>query len=156
MSTVFAINPTTGKDHAYNIEGHGSPHGIAFLASDDAALRDAPDVDPREPIPFHEASPISTIDSGAIDAVADAPITGEALASQQDQAADVSPLSAKQAAGNNFLSGTVPGGDHSSGASAGSYVDYVTRGGDLRPQVSREMSSGTISNLYVPGGYPKE
>lgn len=161
MKTGFAIDPITGESENSIIEATRdssvSPH-VAFLGSDDASLRDTPDADPREPIPHAEVAPISTVDSGAIDAVAVAPLTGEALASQR-AAEDLSPFSGV-VVDHTLPAGSAPG-DACLPKPTEELVDYTVREADGageagRPAVFRELSDmGTISDLHVPGEYPK-
>lgn len=100
------------------------------------ATRSDPDADPREPIPQVEADQVA-IDLGSLDAVADSlPTVG--------------------GVGPSVVDGPAPVYGEANYASA----DYTVREAD-RPQAPcgnpmGAISGATVSNLHIPGEYPKK
>lgn len=143
-----------------------SPH-VAFLGPENVAGRpDSPEaVDPREPIPQQEVAPMSTMDT-TIDTLAEAPmalnispIIGEALSQHSHQHSHQyshqhSHQHSHQQQQQHYGTAGHGGDDGDSG-----FGDYTTRGVaevDRPDPVRFPSGAETISDLLVPGKFPKE
>lgn len=152
-ATGFGIDPITGE--------HESPHEasppchIAFLGADHA-LASAPvsdaDIDPREPIPASELGPVA-LESGAesLDAVANSHPLGD----------DLPPLSSVAEHQNTPVGAPANSSPMARRPLVLNHTATPTRCGEERPGICRDNSNqtvgqGTISDLPMPGKYPKK
>ncbi|KAF8250121.1 hypothetical protein K440DRAFT_653695 [Wilcoxina mikolae CBS 423.85] len=153
--TGYGIDPITGEPEPQLEQINHSPQSsgphIAFLGSDSIAARSDPESDPREPIPQEEADQVA-IDSGSLDAVVAAPPPNSEDITQQSPL----PLFVDD---NPSVNAPAPVNDPIRTAPT-EPVDYTVREADM-PETLRDnsvdtISRDTISNLHVPGEYPKK
>jgi len=152
-ATGFGIDPITGE--------HESPHEasppchIAFLGADhvpaSVPVSDA-DIDPREPIPASELGPVA-LESGAesLDAVANSHPLGD----------DLPPLSSVAVHQNTPVGAPANSSPTARKPLVLNHTATPTRWGEERPGIYRDNSNqtvgqGTISDLPMPGKYPKK
>lgn len=152
-ATGFGIDPITGE-HESSHSASPSRH-IAFLGDNAPApvpVSDA-DIDPREPIPANELGPVA-LESGAesLDAVANSHPFGDGLPPLSSVVVDHNaPVGAPvntSTAGRSLVLNDMA-------TPTGYEADEEERPGIYRDNSNHTVGQGTISDLPMPGKYPK-